>query len=107
MGIDQRNDGREDPIGMSKPDFFDELAMMKLEEEYPKKTKRIDELTDKEKAEDINEEERKELTGLDKQLLAEFDRYKMHYRLNWPFMAPRIKDGYRKQVEKWKKARVQ
>jgi hypothetical protein len=88
---------------MSELEFFDALAMLKLEEEYPKKVARIDELTDKEKAEQITEAEQKELDTLDVQLKREFDRCKLHYRMNWSFMAPRIKEGYRNQVKEYRK----
>jgi len=83
-------------------DFFEALAVMSVEEEYPKETKRLDELHEKEKAGEITDEEQKALDRLDRRLMAEHQRCETHYRLNWPFMKADVKAKYRERVDAWK-----
>jgi len=78
---------------------FDKIAMKKLEEMYPEKVKRFDELYDKEKQGAISEEEKRELDRLDSFLLREFERIKMHYRLNWPFMSQEQRKKLLNEIE--------
>jgi hypothetical protein len=84
-------------------DFFDRLAMMKLEENHPEIVKRIDELHLKEKSRKIKPMEKTELDRLDRQLLQELDRYRLHYQLNWGQMALGKKAELRTDVENWSK----
>jgi len=85
--------------------FYEKLAMMELEELYPKEIERFDELHDKEKAGSITKEELDELNALDRKLLAEFERIKLHYMLNWPLMSAERKKELRERVRVWEERR--
>jgi len=86
---------------MTDKEFFEELTMMKLEESYPTEIKRLDELSDKEKTNTLTSKEKWDLDVLDKKLLSEHRRCKLHYQINWNFMTQDVKKKYRDQVEKW------
>lgn len=83
--------------------FFEALTVMKLEEEYPKLTKRYDYLRDREKAGQLSEEESQELNKLDWKLMGEYCRIKLHYQLNWPQMDRDMKSKLREEVKGWRK----
>ena len=86
---------------MSEPSFIEKLAMMKLEEEYPNGIKELDELSDKEKQGTLTPKEKKRLNFLDKALLTEYDRCKLHYNVNWNFMRDDVKADYKAKVDFW------
>lgn len=66
---------------------FGKIAMVELERLYPIEIKRFDELYDKEKRGVITKDELRELNALDRMLLREFERLKLHYMINWNFMS--------------------
>lgn len=78
--------------------FFDKLAMMKLEQNYPNRVKRLDELRVKEKEETLTPEEKIELDKCDRVLLQEYRTCVMHYRLNWSLMSREAKQKLRDEV---------
>lgn len=80
-------------------DKFSKMAMKKLEEMYPEKVKRFDELYAKEKQGIITEEDMIELDNLDRFLLREFERLRLHYMLNWPFMSQEQKKELLSKIE--------
>ena len=84
--------------------FYNDEAwekMMKWEEEYPNGTKELDELRDKEKQGVLTPKEKRRLDFLDRALLREYDRCKIHFRLNRNFMREEVKEDYRAKVDAW------
>lgn len=79
-------------------EFFDKLAMMKLEQSHPNKVRRLDELRVKEKEETLTSEEKIELDRTDRVLLQEYKTCVIHYRLNWSLMSREVKQKLRDEV---------
>jgi hypothetical protein len=82
---------------------FDAIAMMGVDDGYPSHVGRLDELHIKEKARTLSDEEKSELVELDKFLLSEFDRIKLHYQFNWFFMERDRKLDLINQAKEWEK----
>lgn len=70
---------------------FDQIAMREMEIEYPEDIERLDILQVKEKNGTITNEEWIEVCNIDKKLLREFERRKLFYIGNWPFMTRKQK----------------
>lgn len=85
--------------------FLEELAMMRVEEACPQAITRFDELRDKQKTSTLTLDEIREMNSLDGKLLQEYQRCKLHYQLNLPFMRQDVKDRLVGEVKAWQKRR--
>lgn len=82
--------------------IYEELAMMSLESSYPKYVQELDELRELEKTKAITPEQLKRLNRIDKVLLLEYERCKLHYSANWNFMTDDIKQMWHDRIKDWK-----